>query len=299
MKELIIILLVLCLLMAGYGPESEVDKVYLFNGTKLPELPEFNAESFAYISAHPLIEGAYALYVSDLEPVYSWDTNTMTPAEGATVQWARCWNDEWSELSDWDADSTLPPIWSNFNVKGADGKAYLDASQQVEMWEHTKSFLIGLALGLAGKPLPISQGKEPIGYLYGHIAKEGETATHTIDGVGYVGVVCPDIASVPSEDLGIMQPNRLIVRNGDSYYIYQSDNPFFNNGSQFYLYGPGSFSSYLCVLGKSWFNSNRGFTPYTLSEKCECVWSSHDILYKDSTEVYLAASDCVCLPIYE
>ena len=47
---------------------------------------------------------------------------------------------------------------------------------------------------------------EPIGYLYGHIAKEGEEVPdgcikRTIDGVDYVGVVAPDIRSVYTPEL--------------------------------------------------------------------------------------------------
>ena len=33
-------------------------------------------------------------------------------------------------------------------------------------------------------------------FLYGHIAKEGEAPTHTINGVDYVGAVLPDINAV-------------------------------------------------------------------------------------------------------
>ena len=38
-------------------------------------------------------------------------------------------------------------------------------------------------------------------YLYGHRAKDGETPTHTIDGVGYIGVVAPDIYTVYTPEL--------------------------------------------------------------------------------------------------
>ena len=276
MKELIIILLVLCLLMAGYGPESEVDKVYLFNGTKLPELPEFDAEFFAYISAHPLIEGAYALYVSDMEPVYAWDTNTMIPAEGATVQWARCWNDEWSELSDSDADSTLPPIWANFDVKDADGKVYLDASQPVEMWEHAKSFLIGLALGLAGKPLPISQGKEPIAYLYN-------------------GVRLPKLPEWDKETY----PYAIINSFGTTYFLRAyTDLPIYDGDDNCY-FADGSAVQIYCIYSRQmdvwndWINAGNveGLSPAT-----KIIWASHNIATDDDI-LYLAASEPV--PVYE
>lgn len=73
---------------------------------------------------------------------------------------------------------------------------------------------VGYALGLTGKPLGCApdlittlgwltgkriasqRRKPPVGYLYGHVAKEGETPTHTINGVDYVGAVLPDINAV-------------------------------------------------------------------------------------------------------
>ena len=59
-----------------------------------------------------------------------------------------------------------------------------------------KDWCTGFALAAFLTPHPIPH-REPIGYLYGHVAKEGETPTHTINGVDYVGVVAPKVLEPP------------------------------------------------------------------------------------------------------
>ena len=68
-----------------------------------------------------------------------------------------------------------------------------EPEEPVVAWDK-RSFWLGVSLGLAGKGLPPIKTAEPIGYLYGHVAKEGETPTHTINGVDYVGAVLPECA---------------------------------------------------------------------------------------------------------
>ena len=48
-------------------------------------------------------------------------------------------------------------------------------------------------------PSANSPHREPVAFLYGHVAKEGETPTHTINGVGYVGVVAPKLPDLPDK----------------------------------------------------------------------------------------------------
>lgn len=61
-----------------------------------------------------------------------------------------------------------------------------------------RDYLNGLVMALCSPRRAFPQREpepepepEPIGYLYGHIAKEGETPTHTINGVDYVGFITP------------------------------------------------------------------------------------------------------------
>ena len=75
------------------------------------------------------------------------------------------------------------------------------------MTDKMKIFVKGLMAGLVSKGrMPEGEKKEPIGYLYGHVAGEGETPTHTIDGIGYVGVVTPDIYTFYTPELQEQYP---------------------------------------------------------------------------------------------
>ena len=74
-----------------------------------------------------------------------------------------------------------------------------------------QSFLSMLAAGLVCKGTLAQKEKEPVAYLYGHVAQEGETPTHTIDGVDYVGAVFPDIYTVYTPELQKEYPYALIA----------------------------------------------------------------------------------------
>jgi hypothetical protein len=132
----------------------------MYNGVKLPALPEYDTDAYpyAYIAKNLLIDGAYALFISDGEFIYDKTTNTMIRAEGSIVLYCTCRNDAWnSEFNDFTSDSLLAPIWANYNVKDTNGNVHMAASKPKKMWENARSFLIGLAMGLVGKPLPLPQ----------------------------------------------------------------------------------------------------------------------------------------------
>jgi hypothetical protein len=133
---------------------------------KLPTLPEFEYD-YAYIAENVAIKGWYALFVSDKAFVYDKLTNTMIRQDGSTVMRCVCTGEAWGEFVAHDADSLLAPIWANYDVLDTNGDVRLYATEPAKMWENARSFLIGLAMAFAGKPLPISQGeKEPVAYLY-------------------------------------------------------------------------------------------------------------------------------------
>lgn len=68
-----------------------------------------------------------------------------------------------------------------------------------------KDFCESYLMALCGRPIRWPS-REPVAYLYGHIAKEGETPTHTINGVDYVGAVLPKL---PETDLpyAVLRPS--------------------------------------------------------------------------------------------
>jgi hypothetical protein len=74
---------------------------------------------------------------------------------------------------------------------------------------------VSMTLGwLTGKRIASQRRKpqgEPVAYLYGHVAKEGEAPTHTINGVDYVGAVLPDINTVYTPELQKTHPYAALV----------------------------------------------------------------------------------------
>lgn len=156
------------------------------------------------------------------------------------------------------------------------------------MTDKMKSFVKGILLGMVGKPLP--QGKEPIGYFYGHIAKEGETATRTIDGVGYVGEVLPKL---PEWDKEAYPYACIGYLNTSVSSLFVCQQPFEHIGKTTVAHIPSEATfvengqwAYWRIMGAVMYFS-RGV-----------IWTSHDILNEDGS-IYLDDEDCVCIPIYE
>lgn len=144
-----------------------------------------------------------------------------------------------------------------------------------------KGFIIGQAL----KPI-LWRAKEPIGYLYGHVAKEGETPTHTIDGVDYVGVITPKLP-----EWNKTTHPYAVIGYGDNYgyqFTYSSSQLTANENGEIW---PSRFLTYH-VSDDTWV-SNNGAVSYITP-----IWTTKDIL-KENDSIFLAKSDCVCIPIYE
>ena len=151
MRILFIFLLMLCLLWAWCLPGNEVETVsmYMYNGVKLPALPEYDME-YAYIAENAVVKGWYVLFVSDKPLVYNKLENKMIRQEGTTVMRSACSGEAWGEFASHDADSLLAPIWANYDVEDTNGDVHMEATEPAKFWAHAKSFLIGFALGLFG-----------------------------------------------------------------------------------------------------------------------------------------------------
>lgn len=57
------------------------------------------------------------------------------------------------------------PIWANVALYTEDGDLFIEGSEPVRVFD-LKSFLTGLTLGLAGKPVLLGGQKTPVAYLY-------------------------------------------------------------------------------------------------------------------------------------
>ena len=168
------------------------------------------------------------------------------------------------------------------------------------MTDKMKSFVRGLLLGLVGKSLPTPE-REPVGYLYGQVAGEGETPTHTIDGVGVCGAVLPDINTVYTDELkqtysfAMTFKFNLFDTPVHTLLLSQSE-PYRGRG---YIRVSGGPAKFYLFYSDSWAGPTDGKElQFNIIYDDDDAWANHDILNEDGSP-YLAAADCVCIPIYE
>ena len=130
----------------------------LYNGISLPALPEWDKGAFPYAYiAQNIGVTAYILTVAAERPVYGADPEDSSV--GSVYHYGRsasylvhegAWllMEEAEELVHVREDVGTV-IWTNTDILRPDGSIYLAAESS-----GMDSFLVGLALGLCGKPLP-------------------------------------------------------------------------------------------------------------------------------------------------
>lgn len=145
------------------------------------------------------------------------------------------------------------------------------------------SFLKGLALGLAGKPLEFAPGKEPVAYLYN-------------------GVRLPKLPESKYPHAYINKYTTIDLKK--RYSIIFTDKPVADHTGNIYCEDV-YYTQYNCyeadITNGVWtlavedkFTDIVGSTHGPVSQ---IIWSNYDILYADSTVVSFEASDPV--PVYE
>ena len=173
-----------------------------------------------------------------------------------------------------------------------------------------KGFYIGQSL----KPI-LWRMREPIGYLYGHVAKEGETPTHIINGVNYVGAVLPKLPTpTDTVEYPFAHITKMTLSTG-LVSLYFSTGKMYRLNSKSYLalrpqttllsgdvYGARSWSF---SLDNGVWSPDRMTNPTVFLESdpdkhlnhrwSELLWSNHDI-YDEDGNLYFAKSDPI--PIY-
>lgn len=135
----------------------------------------------------------------------------------------------------------------------------------------------------------IGQGVKLAGYLYGHVAKEGATPTHTINGVGYVGAVLPQL---PESELQYAVIGGYV--DGDSY-----DDSFiklFLSKTPIALYQDSYIVDGSLDDGQSYIQKDGSWSVHEGAGIFLPIWSNYD-MYTDSGNLYLTAS--APIPIYE
>lgn len=183
----------------------------------------------------------------------------------------------------WLAENTVTPVDTKFDLK---------------------SYVSWLIAGYcspvrAPKSEPV---REPIAYFYGHRTREGETTTHTFDGVEYVGVVASDIYSVYTLELQEKYPyaficgnwfviceNPLIYKEALSIVTFEKYRvvSVYGNGGEFHL-EDGSWVPWdMDVL----------LGHYYPEGEQSILWTNHNIISEIDGTVYQSAADRI--PIYE
>ena len=167
-----------------------------------------------------------------------------------------------------------------------------------------QSFLNGLAAALCSMARAFYKKQM---YLYGHKAKDGETPTHTINGVGYVGKILPKLPEYPDE----AYKHKFIKCQGNSIRAYVTDVELKfridNSGAEMLVWemnDSGAYKTFKEIYAQlktsqgivdapEW--RNLGSTTY-ISHFDSLLWSNYDIL-DESRTLILEASDPI--PIYE
>ena len=164
------------------------------------------------------------------------------------------------------------------------------------MTEEMVSRVKGTILGL------VSRGqfpqREPVAYLYGHVAKEGETPTHTINGVEYVGAVLP---ALPEYDKTVYQYATLFYHETSTvsqYVVFVTDiRPYAEEYNVRIQAGSKCTVSEINVGEAEWGTFYESDFPNGgLIDNDLIIWSNFDLLFEDGS-VFLDASDPI--QIYE
>lgn len=192
-------------------------------------------------------------------------------AKEGDSSWTKISEDNYTHTGTVELVSVLNSVlWSNFDIPGVDTDE-----------------------GEGGEGGGGTGGNEGGGYLYGHVAKEGEIPTHTIDGVGYVGVVLPNIDKLWTDketypyavlfyglNSGLV---RLSFGSGAPYYGEYND---FNG-----VWFRGTIASYALVDGV-WEGAAS-----TNTDMRRLIWSSHSIPNEFDGGIYFYAYDPI--QVYE
>ena len=130
--------------------QDRVPVAYLYNGVRLPGLPE-NAKNYSclvisetYGSGFYEKIGTTQLCLLSKPCVYNADDITLVPEDGTTVSFEKYTINKYTE-SEWKQGTGLPDnpvcniysplVWANFNVYDTAGNLVLSASEPVPVYE--------------------------------------------------------------------------------------------------------------------------------------------------------------------
>ena len=96
-------------------------------------LPEWNkvTHPFGFMAENAVMEGAFALYISDGPFIYDTANGVIVPTEGAEVLQATWYNDAWSDFAVTDAAQLLVAKWTTVDIETDAGGVFLAAEDPV------------------------------------------------------------------------------------------------------------------------------------------------------------------------
>lgn len=156
-----------------------MSKFFLYNGVKLPALPEWDKTvypyAFIYIVTLDGTTGVYTLVVSS-SSVMGYDGNGIICPSATVGQRYTVSEDRWAAAAASDdfyikRDNLIYTVWANFDVLNSDGSVYVAASEPVPVADKfpLQGWLNWHVIGLCSRPLPLSK-KNLVGHLYNGVA---------------------------------------------------------------------------------------------------------------------------------
>ena len=146
-----------------------MSKFYLYNGVRLPALPDWDKErypyAFIYIVTLDGTTGVHTLVVSSSSVMY-YDGNGIICPSANVGQRYTVSGEAWATAARSDdfyiqRDNLIYTVWSNFDVLNADGSVYVAASEPVHDKFAIRDWLGWLIAGLCSRPLPLG-AREPV-----------------------------------------------------------------------------------------------------------------------------------------
>lgn len=256
---------------------------YLYNGIPLPDINTVWTDKTTYPYAIIFGDeyGGEFLHISPVPFIYE-DPNVNISSGAGSPRYIND-SDGWVEHDSGSGCTGSGVKWTNYDIIDiSDNSVYLAASEPVSV--NLKSWLIGFALGLAGKPLPFAKNEpvdEPIAYLY--------------NGVQLIPLPQWDKAAYPYAviDKAVLNSYRL--------HLF-AHLPHAENAENGYThYGPMDGSTYIYKgVAREWSESgwsmNAAYEDIDGISTSRVLWTNFDLLYTDG-KVCCAKSDPI--PVYE
>ena len=212
----------------------------------------------------------------------------------------------------WGASSGNPIYIGAVTGEGTGELDPLEAPEPEPQKFPIKKWLAGLIAALCSPRRAFPQ-REPIGYLYGHIAKDGEK-THTINGVDYYGYVVPKFPELDENvyKCAIMFERSAGLFDGCSLFVFSEQYSCVNQNPKMEVYAPLK----MWQIQEDWQTSGAMWEPFGLETEesgihqinyyglSKPIWSNY-VIRRDPPDdelygsIVLDSNDCVIIPIYE